>query len=210
MRWVKLFAAMSAAIWGTASAQSNFLGNQSQEIIPSFDAPNLVSAIVSLGGTPEILTLQNGYRAVGVETPSGARFVMYPTVCDEQQRGCKGVSIQTGFNFEGLTPQNVNAFNDQGNVPKLVLSSDGVARMYHYMIADTGILRSNFNAHIAVMDGSIRRYLQFWSTVTPRADSVSVDGGPVAGTLLVDGKEVHLDRSGKPTKEEAAYLYATN
>lgn len=194
MIWRAFFAACFAFLSGQAAGQSNFLSTADTDVIANFDPETIIAALPPIGAQGQVLTANNGRRVVGVQMPSGARFIMFPAVCNDAGTGCRGVSIQAGFDFPNQSASSVNNFNSQGGLPKVVFEGDR-ARMYYYMIADVGIFRANFNAHMAVMDGTIRRYLgyvQSQSGQPQQSVSVAVSLNPLPTTeLLLDARQIH-------------------
>lgn len=209
MGWRGVLAALAALFMGQAAAQSNSLTVSDRDVIPNFEPETIIAALVPTGASGTLLAAGGGRNAVGVQMPSGVRFVMFPSICDQAGRGCRGVSIQAGFDFPNQSPGSINAFNQLGGLPKMVHTPES-ARMYHYIIADVGTFRGNFNAHISVMEGTIRRYLGFvqQNSGAPKqsvAVAVSMNSLPTT-ELLIDNKQVHeltLDDLGP---EAAAFI----
>ncbi|GGY39231.1 type III secretion system chaperone family protein [Parvularcula lutaonensis] len=160
-------AAAAASLLGAASAQmANPTG-----VMPNFDPQTVKPVIEELGGTAEVL--QDGdFVAIGVIWPDGVRYLMYPTVCNDFGRECRGLSIQGLFEAGNMLPGAVNTFNQQGTIPKAVHEGQRVT-LYHYLVADHGFLRGNFETHMGIMHFSIGRYLQFINGASP-AQSVSL------------------------------------
>lgn len=167
-------AAAAVSLLGTASAQiSNPTG-----VIPNFDPQTLKPVLAELGAQAEIL--QSGdAEALGVIWPDGVRYLMFPTVCNDFGRQCRGVSIQGWFDSGNMLPGAVNTFNQMGTIPKAVHEGQRVV-LYHYLIADHGFIRGNFMTHMGVMRFSIERYLGFASGAAP-ATSVSMALGGSQG-----------------------------
>lgn len=209
MRFFKALAAAAAFLSGAALAQGNMLGSSSSgDVIPNTDAATLAVAMQRLGAQTEIFNLSDGGQVLGVTMPSNARFLMYPTVClDNGVRDCNGVSIQTGFDVPGQSVALANEFNGLGPIPKVVVRPNGVF-MYHYLIADEGIIRANFEANIGVTEAAIRTYLQFLGSRS-QAQSVSLVSlreTSAAAQLIIAPDDVHPVRWNKLTLKEQAYL----
>ena len=156
MRLVGRVALGLALMFGQAEAQR--LGNPAS-MVPNFNASTLMSVMQEFGAQTEMLSL-GGYPTVGVIMPSGARFLMTPTACPPAENRCRGVSIQALFSSQGASAASVNRFNQQGTIPKAVLLGEQVV-VFHYVIADYGIPRGNFDSHIAVLEVAIQRYASF-------------------------------------------------
>ncbi|MEM1380924.1 MAG: YbjN domain-containing protein [Pseudomonadota bacterium] len=147
---------VAAALFSTASAQR--LSNQTG-LVPDFHPSKLQPLMNELGARTEILSLA-GRPTVGAIMPSGARFLMTPTACDDTAPRCRGVSIQALFSSDGANAAVINRFNQQGTIPKAVLLGERVV-VFHYLIADYGMPRGNFDVNIGVMEFAIGRFAQF-------------------------------------------------
>lgn len=141
---------------GVANAQR--LANPTAPVA-GFNPETLVPVLQEMGAQTELLNA-GGQTLVGVRMPSGTAFLMGPTACLQTDGRCRGVSIQAPFSRGNATPASVNRFNQQGTIPKVVLLGEN-AVLYHYIIADHGIPRGNFDSHIGVLENAIMRYRAF-------------------------------------------------
>ncbi len=209
-RLVSMLAAGVVAL-ASASAQSNFLSSGSPtDVIPNFNPDNLLAAVQPLAAEAEILNIDGVGPVVGVILPSGVRFLMVPSACGETGATCTGVSIQSYFQDLQLPLAFLNSYNGSGVLAKAVGDSEGVA-IFHYVIADNGIFRGNFNAHISVMDFALRVFIQGLQSMSQggsggQAVSVSLNEVP---TLAHGAQELLVDiphSSPKLTDEMKAFL----
>ncbi|MEM9838431.1 MAG: YbjN domain-containing protein [Pseudomonadota bacterium] len=140
------------------AAQAQRLQNPTG-VVPGFNIEILVPLLQEMGGQTEILG-SGANRMVGVVMPSGSRFIMGPTACAPTDGRCRGVSIQGLFPTGSATVASINRFNQQGTIPKAVLLGDRVV-VFHYLIADFGMPRGNFDVHIGVWENALSRYNDF-------------------------------------------------
>ncbi|NNU15952.1 hypothetical protein HK107_06400 [Parvularcula sp. ZS-1/3] len=138
---------------GSAAAQSNALGTSGKirnpsQTLPSLHAEALIPVLKQMGLGYEGATLPGGEKAILVQTAEGVRFQITPMACDRSNR-CRGMHLVTMFETE-VDRRTVAAFNDRYAFISAGLSSDRLAYLARYEIADFGMPRGNVAVSIEV------------------------------------------------------------
>lgn len=138
---------------GLAAAQSNALGTSGKIRNPSapltsLHAEALIPVLSQMGLDYEGATLPGGEKVLLVQSGEGTRFQITPMACDRSNR-CRGMHIVTMFETD-VDRRTVQAFNDRYAFVSAGMSSERLAYLSRYELADFGMPRGNVAVSIEV------------------------------------------------------------
>lgn len=121
-------------------------------VISSVETKDLVTIVNSLGDKVE--KSQDDERVVIATTPSGLRYVMYGTACDNGDvAGCQGVMIQVRYDVPDETNvARVNKANIGEGAIAVWIAEDRSALVFkRYVILDHGVTMANLRENVIVL-----------------------------------------------------------
>ena len=101
-------------------------------------------------------------------TPGGARFLISLFQCDDaaQGSGCKGAAIFTGFSNAGVTYDELNDFNSDANVTRVVnVDAQNIIVFGTQLFFSGGIGRDNFKFVTELFLSDMQNYVEAQATL---------------------------------------------
>jgi hypothetical protein len=176
--------------------------------VSSFTPANIISAAQAVNFQAEVLTDNEGNKAVGITASNGMKFIARPAACQQpNQVACVGLTIFGVFNGWNPTLQAVNYFNGYRSFTKVFLTEDK-ALLERYEISDYGIAFGNIASNLtnfAEIADQFRQFLDSGSTgvsYTPAPDS-HIIGSAFGGTPVKLGIS---EPEFKLTPEQKSYI----
>ncbi|MEM1379998.1 MAG: YbjN domain-containing protein [Pseudomonadota bacterium] len=206
-------AGVAAAGMAPASAQAEALRTSTKIRNPSapltsLHAEALIPIVSQLGHKYEGVMLPGGEKALLVETDAGARFQITPMACDPSGR-CRGMHMVSMFQTE-VDRRTVMAFNDRYAFVSAGMSSDELAYLARYEIADYGLPRGNIAVSINVFLETANLFAEHLARATgdlkqaPQASDLAANGLNTQGLM----KSVSLHSGGDVPESVAAHPHA--
>lgn len=158
-------AMMCALAAGGATAQT--ASNSQLMSVGLKDAFSAADVVNILGEFPIATEIQpdqgDGMPSVVAMTPGGAKFIISLFQCDDpaQGAGCKGAAIFTGYSNAGITYDELNAFNSDANVTRVVnMSEQNLIIFGTQIFFSGGVGRANFKFVIELFMSDMQKYVE--------------------------------------------------
>ena len=180
---LKVKAAIGAAagvLWASTAfaqaANSQLMGGGLKD---SFSASDVISILSEFPLESALQPYEGDNTAtVLASTPGGARFLISLFQCEEPQTGagCSGAAIFTGFSNAGVTYDELNDFNSDANVTRVVNVSDqNIIIFGTQLFFNGGISRANFKFVTELFLSDMQNYVE---TKSEAGTSVSLKTAP--------------------------------
>lgn len=149
-----IFAGVAAALYiGAVLPGAHALGTSTTIRNPSaplmsLDAESLIPILAQMDLHYDGVTLPSGHKALLVSTDDGVKFQITPLACDEDGR-CRGMHFVSLFQTD-IDERTVSAFNFRYSFASAGISSENVAHLTRYELADFGMPKGNVAVSIGV------------------------------------------------------------
>lgn len=139
---VAVGAGLASAQFELISSKPALVSNPAQTLT-SLHAEAIIPVLDELNIQYQGATLPNGRKVVLAQSPTGIKFQLTPTACDEKGDRCRGVSSMALFQTNAPA-RVVSSFNARYAFVSAGQDDSGVAYISRYDIADYGMARGNF------------------------------------------------------------------